>query len=115
MVDEDAVGADRVMPDDTVLRYPFRTGAELLRLAEVTGRSVSGLMLENEMAWRSEAEVRAELLEIWQVMRECVAAGIATEGMLPGGLKVRRRAPALARALRAEGSRRTHAGEWLTL
>ena len=59
--------------------------------------------------------MRAKLLEIWQVMRECVAAGIATEGVLPGGLKVRRRAPALARALRAEGSRELHAGEWLTL
>ena len=115
VVDDDAVGADRVVPDDTVLRYPFRTGAELLRLAEVTGRSVSGLMLENELAWRSETELRAKLLEIWQVMRQCVAAGIATEGVLPGGLKVRRRAPALARALRAEGSRELHAGEWLTL
>ena len=115
VVDDDAVGADRVVPDDTVLRYPFRTGAELLRLAEVAGRSVSGLMLENELAWRSETEVRAKLLEIWRVMRECVAAGIATEGVLPGGLKVRRRAPALARALRAEGSRELHAGEWLTL
>jgi L-serine dehydratase len=115
VVDDDAVGPDRVVPDDTVLRYPFRTGAELLRLAEVTGRSVSGLMLENELAWRSETEVRAKLLEIWQVMRQCVAAGIATEGVLPGGLKVRRRAPALARALRAEGRPELHAGEWLTL
>ena len=115
VVDDNAVGADPVVPDDTVLRYPFRTGAELLRLAEVTGRSVSGLMLENELAWRSETELRAKLLEIWQVMRQCVAAGIATEGVLPGGLKVRRRAPALARALRAEGSRELHAGEWLTL
>jgi L-serine dehydratase len=115
VVDDDAVGADRVKPDDTVLKYPFRTGAELLRLTEVTGRSVSGLMLENELAWRDEAEIRARLLEIWRVMRECVAAGTATEGVLPGGLKVRRRAPALARALRAEGSRELHAGEWLTL
>jgi L-serine dehydratase len=110
VVDDDALGADRVVPDDTVLRYPFRTGAELLRLAEATGHSVSGLMLENELAWRDEAAVRAKLLEIWQVMRECVAAGIATEGVLPGGLKVRRRAPALARALRAEGSRETARG-----
>ena len=90
VVDDDAVGADRVKPDDTVLKYPFRTGAELLRLTEVTGRSVSGLMLENELAWRDEAEVRAKLLEIWRVMRECMAAGIATEGVLPGGLAVLR-------------------------
>ncbi len=115
VVDGDAAGADRVVPDDTALRYPFRTGAELLRLTETTGYSMSRLMLENELAWRGEDEVRAKLLEIWQVMRQCVAAGIAAEGVLPGGLRVRRRAPALARALRAEGRRELHAGEWLTL
>jgi len=115
VVDEDAAGADRVVPDDTVLKYPFRTGAELLRLAGSTGYPVSRLMLENETAWRGEAEVRSRLLEIWQVMRQCVAAGIAAEGVLPGGLKVRRRAPALARTLRAEDRGELHASEWLTL
>jgi L-serine dehydratase len=115
VVDGDAAGADRIVPDDTVLKYPFRTGAELLRLAETTGLPVSRLMLENEMAWRTESEVRAKLLEIWQVMRQCVAAGIAAEGVLPGGLKVRRRAPALAATLRAEDSRELHANEWVTL
>jgi L-serine dehydratase len=115
VVDGDAAGADRVVLDDTVLRYPFRTGAELLRLAEATGHPVSRLMLENELAWRSEAEVRTRLLEIWRVMRQCVAAGIAAEGVLPGGLRVRRRAPALARTLRAEGRRELHAGDWVTL
>ncbi len=115
VVDEDATGADRVVLDDTPLRYPFRTGAELLGQAASTGYPVSRLMLENELAWRSEATVRGQLLEIWQVMRECVAAGIAAEGVLPGGLKVRRRAPALARTLHAEGDRELHASEWLTL
>ncbi|MGW1997188.1 L-serine ammonia-lyase [Embleya sp. NPDC001921] len=115
VVDEDAVGADRVKPDDTVLRYPFRTGDELLRLTRETGLSVSALMLENEKAWRTEAEIRAELLEIWQVMRGCVERGLATEGILPGGLKVRRRASRTARTLRAEGDRPTHAMEWVTL
>ncbi|WP_406281738.1 L-serine ammonia-lyase [Embleya sp. NBC_00896] len=115
VVDEDAVGADRVKPDDTVLRYPFRTGDELLRLTRETGLSVSGLMLANETAWRTEAEVRAELLEIWNVMRECVANGLANEGILPGGLKVRRRACRTARTLRAEGERSTHAMEWVTV
>ncbi|NUP48693.1 MAG: L-serine ammonia-lyase [Catenulispora sp.] len=115
VVDEEAVGADRVVLDDTVLKYPFRTGAELLELAGQTGFSVSGLMLENELAWRTRDEVRDGLLEIWRVMRECVAGGIATEGILPGGLKVRRRAPGIARTLRAEGNREMHAGEWATL
>jgi L-serine dehydratase len=115
VVDEDAVGADRVVLDDTVLKYPFRTGAELLELTGQTGFSVSGLMLENELAWRTGDEVRAGLLEIWRVMRECVANGIATEGILPGGLKVRRRAPGIARTLRAEGNREVRANEWATL
>ncbi|NJP45110.1 L-serine ammonia-lyase [Actinacidiphila epipremni] len=115
VVDEDAVGADRIKLDDTVLRHPFRTGDELLRLARETGLSISALMLENEKAWRSEAEIRAGLLEIWQVMRECVERGMSREGILPGGLKVRRRAAVSARQLRAEGDAAAHATEWLTL
>lgn len=115
VVDEDAVGADRVKPDDTVLRYPFRTGDELLRLTRETGLSVSALMLENEKAWRTEDEVRAGLLEIWDAMRACVTRGLKTEGILPGGLKVRRRAAHTAKMLRAEGDRASHAMEWTTL
>ncbi|MER5354763.1 L-serine ammonia-lyase [Kitasatospora sp. NPDC002551] len=115
VVDEDAIGADRVKPDDTVLKYPFRTGEELLRLTRETGLSISGLMLENEKAWRSEEEIRAGLLEIWRVMQECVRAGMSREGILPGGLKVRRRAAAAARALRAEGIGPANAMEWVTL
>ncbi|MFE7979734.1 L-serine ammonia-lyase [Streptomyces shenzhenensis] len=115
VVDEDAVGADRIKLDDTVLKYPFRTGDELLRLSRETGLSISSLMLENERAWRTEEEIRAGLLEIWRVMRECVARGLSREGILPGGLKVRRRAAVSARQLRAEGDPLAHAMEWLTL
>jgi L-serine dehydratase len=115
VVDEDAIGADRVKPDDTVLRYPFRTGAELLRLTAETGLSVSSLMLENEKAWRTEAEIRSGLLAIWNVMQECVRAGMNHEGILPGGLKVRRRAAPASRALRTEGISPANAMEWVTL
>ncbi|HEU5333480.1 MAG TPA: L-serine ammonia-lyase [Actinocrinis sp.] len=121
VVDEDALSlngterAARIVPDDTALKYPFRTGEELLRLTEQTGLSISGLMLENEMAWRPEAEIRAGLLEIWRVMRECVQQGMAREGILPGGLRVRRRAAVAARALRAEGVGPANAMEWVTL
>ncbi|NJQ06212.1 L-serine ammonia-lyase [Streptomyces lonarensis] len=115
VVDEDAVGEDRIKLDDTVLRHPFRTGDELLRLTRETGLSVSALMLENELAWRSEADVRAGLLEIWGVMEACVARGLTREGILPGGLKVRRRAAQTARQLRAEGQRAEHTMEWVTL
>jgi L-serine dehydratase len=115
VVDEDAVGEDRIKLDDTVLRYPFRTGDELLRQSQDTGLSISALMLENEKAWRSEAEIRAGLLDIWQVMQACVSRGMSREGILPGGLKVRRRAAQSARQLRAEGDPATHAMEWVTL
>ncbi|MET9139556.1 L-serine ammonia-lyase [Streptomyces parvulus] len=115
VVDEDAVGADRIVLDDTVLKYPFRTGDELLRLARETGLSISALMLENERAWRDEDEIRAGLLEIWRVMQACVDRGMTREGILPGGLKVRRRAANTARKLRSEGDPQALAMEWITL
>ncbi|MEU6919242.1 L-serine ammonia-lyase [Streptomyces olindensis] len=115
VVDEDAVGADRIKLDDTVLKYPFRTGDELLRLTEDTGLSISALMLENERAWRTEEEIRAGLLEIWRVMQACVARGMSREGILPGGLKVRRRAANTARKLRSEGDPLALSMEWITL
>ncbi|MGV9549484.1 L-serine ammonia-lyase, partial [Streptomyces ardesiacus] len=115
VVDEDAVGADRIVLDDTVLKYPFRTGDELLRLTRETGLSISALMLENERAWRDEDEIREGLLEIWRVMRACVERGMTREGILPGGLKVRRRAANTARKLRSEGDPQALAMEWITL
>ncbi|MEV6948060.1 L-serine ammonia-lyase [Streptomyces sp. NPDC051172] len=115
VVDEDAVGQDRIKLDDTVLKYPFRTGDELLRLTKDTGLSISALMLENERAWRTEDEIRSGLLDIWRVMQACVSRGMSREGILPGGLKVRRRAAVSARQLRAEGDPLAHAMEWITL
>ncbi|WP_240137276.1 L-serine ammonia-lyase [Streptomyces sp. MUM 178J] len=115
VVDEDAVGEDRIKLDDTVLKHPFRTGDELLRLTRETGLSISALMLENEKAWRSEEEIREGLLDIWRVMQACVTRGMSREGILPGGLKVRRRAANSARQLRAEGDAQARAMEWITL
>ncbi|MCX4513419.1 MULTISPECIES: L-serine ammonia-lyase [Streptomyces] len=115
VVDEDAVGEDRIKLDDTVLKYPFRTGDELLRLARETGLSISALMLENEKAWRTEEEIREGLLDIWRVMQACVSRGMSREGILPGGLKVRRRAATTARKLRSEGDPLALSMEWITL
>ncbi|MFJ8085934.1 L-serine ammonia-lyase [Streptomyces sp. NPDC096205] len=115
VVDEDAVGEDRIKLDDTVLKYPFRTGDELLRLTQETGLSISALMLENERAWRTEEEIREGLLDIWRVMQACVARGMSREGILPGGLKVKRRAATTARKLRSEGDAQALAMEWITL
>ena len=95
VVDEQAAGADRIKPDDTAVQYPFLSGAELLARCAQSGQPVSGVMLANETAWRDKDDVRAGLLEIWRVMQECVSSGYAAEGVLPGGLKVPRRASCL--------------------
>ncbi|WP_236236722.1 L-serine ammonia-lyase [Pseudomonas faucium] len=99
VVDEDAAGHDRIVEDSTPLTYPFKTAKELLGHCTAQQLSVSQVMLANEAAWRPEAETRAGLLRIWQVMQDCVQAGYRHEGILPGGLKVKRRAPALYRQL----------------
>jgi L-serine dehydratase len=118
IVDENATGADRIKADDTVLPYPFGTAGELLEWTRKTCLPVSALMLENEKAFgRSEAEIRDGLLDLWRVMRECVSRGSAEEGLLPGGLKVRRRAPQLHRELTAERQvdDPLQAMDWVTL
>jgi L-serine dehydratase len=99
VVDEAAAAAERMVPDDTVLPYPFHSGDELLAQCERHGLSVSSLMLANESVWRAPKEVHEGLMGIWRVMSECVKAGCVNEGILPGGLKVRRRAPQLYRSL----------------
>ncbi|MEW2356717.1 L-serine ammonia-lyase [Spirillospora sp. NPDC029432] len=117
ILDENAAGADRIKPDDTVLPYPFDTAAELLDHCRETGLSISALMLENERAFgRTAEEIRGGLVDLWRVMRSCVDRGCTREGLLPGGLKVRRRAPQLHRRLLTEdGTDPLHAMDWVTL
>jgi len=102
VVNEDAVGADRIVPDTTVVAHPFKSADELLATCREKVLSISQLMLENEKAWRPEEETRRGLLRIWQVMQECVKRGCEKEGSLPGGLKVRRRAAELYRKLSSQ-------------
>ncbi|MBV8034276.1 L-serine ammonia-lyase [Roseateles sp.] len=90
-----------IAPDVTVLPYPFKTGDELLAQTSRHGLSIAELMRRNECHWRSEAEIDAGLMKIWDVMQACVARGCRTEGVLPGGFKVKRRAAQLHRDLTA--------------
>ena len=101
VLDEDEI---RTLGDDTSapVPYPFRTAQELLALTGTTGLSMSALMLANECALRPEDQVRDDLLAIWQVMQQCVSRGLASTGVLPGSLKVRRRAAALHTKLEAD-------------
>jgi L-serine dehydratase len=100
----DEVAADgskqkTIAPDTTVLPYPFHSGDDLLRLTTEDKISIAELMRRNERHWRSDDEVHAGLMKIWKVMQECVTRGCRTEGILPGGFKVKRRAAGLYRDL----------------
>ena len=107
VVDEGAAqGESPIKADDRALPLPFHSGEELLAICAAKGWPMSRVMLENESAWRPEAETRAGLLKIWAVMQTCVERGCTTEGTLPGGLHVPRR----AHALRARLKNRPEAG-----
>ncbi|HYP33064.1 MAG TPA: L-serine ammonia-lyase, partial [Burkholderiaceae bacterium] len=100
----DEVAADgtkqkTIAPDTTVLPHPFHSGDDLLRQCDQHGVVIAELMRRNERHWRTDAEIDAGLLRIWRVMQECVARGCRTEGVLPGGFKVKRRAAQLYRDL----------------
>ena len=82
--------------------FPFKTAEELLSLCKTNGLSISSLMLRNESTFRPKHEVKQQLHNIWLVMKACIQRGIESEGILPGGLKVVRRAPGLYRRLQTE-------------
>ena len=88
-----------IAPDTTVLAHPFHSGADLLLLTKQHGCSIAELVRRNERHWRTDAEVDAGLMKIWAVMQACVVRGCKTDGVLPGGFKVRRRAADLHRQL----------------
>jgi len=99
VIDECAASSDIVVDDPINLAHPFASGNELLQRCDDTGLSISALMLANECAWRSETQTKEGLLELWRVMDDCISSGCAAEGILPGGLRVKRRAANLHRQL----------------
>ena len=102
VLDEDETGEPVLREDPTPVPHPFDSGDELVARARDHGLRISDVMLANEAVWRPEQETRAGLLHLWSVMRECVERGTTTGGVLPGGLRVRRRAPELRRHLDEE-------------
>ncbi|HEY3738827.1 MAG TPA: L-serine ammonia-lyase, partial [Bryobacteraceae bacterium] len=109
-------GQAKTTANEVSVPYGFQSSAELLEMCARTELSIPELMFENEKAWRSADEIRSGILRIWQVMRDCTQRGLHTEGVLPGGLGVRRRAPAML--ARLEQRRQTDslaAMDWLNL
>lgn len=90
-----------IAPDSAVLPYPFHSGDELLLRAQEISGSIADVVRRNERHWRGDDETTAGLMKIWRVMQECVKRGCATDGVLPGGFKVKRRAAQLHRDLTA--------------
>ena len=91
--------AARIAPDTTVLPFGFACADALLALCAREKLSIAQLMRRNEAHWRTDAQINAKLLQIWQVMQACVVRGCSVEGVLPGGFKVKRRAAQLHRKL----------------
>ncbi|MCC7153245.1 MAG: L-serine ammonia-lyase [Bryobacterales bacterium] len=85
--------------------HPFSSGDDLLKQGQLLGLPLWEVMLRNEMAWRTEREIKQGILDIWSVMQKCLRRGLTIEGTLPGGLNVRRRAPHLYRKLMTQGSK----------
>jgi L-serine dehydratase len=99
VINEKAASANIVIDDPISLAHPFASGVELLQRCDDTGLSISALMLANERARHSEAQTKESLLDLWRVMDDCIA-----EGILPGGLRVKRRAANLHRQLLDQAS-----------
>ena len=110
-----AEGEPAAPEDSAVVPHAFTTGAQLVTLAVQNGCRIADIVARNEAALGHGENLRAGLLHIWAVMRECVQNGLEADGVLPGGLQVPRRAPALARALEADPSDPLYAMDWVTV
>jgi L-serine dehydratase len=117
VVNLDRAANDLIVADTTKLAYPFFSGDDLLQQCRDNGLRISQLMMANECAWRTEAEVRSGLLGIAKAMRTCMERGYRQDGTLPGGLNVQRRAPLLYRELQsqAENEDRLAILDWVNL
>ncbi len=104
VVDENTADKNQLVPDTTSIPYHFTSAQMLLEMCQQSGLRIDQLMMANEKCWRTESEIREGLLLRWKVMQECVSKGLRSEGVLPGGLQVVRRAPALHKELQQRAS-----------
>jgi L-serine dehydratase len=96
--------------------YPYASSKELLEIGDRHDLKIHEIVFANELAWRSADEIRDGIRKIWDVMSACIGRGLETEGILPGGLNVRRRAPGIARKLEARSAQDPLGGmDWLNV
>ena len=105
-------GGEDDKKDDVTLPFPINTADELLHWCRKTGMSISEIVLENENTWHTENETKEGVLKIWDTMAACIYRGCHTQGILPGGLNVKRRANALNNRLTI-GNQYTDYNSWL--
>jgi L-serine dehydratase len=119
VVTADELAAGPAAESGASVPYPFSTAAEMLAMARQSGRSVAGMKRANELARRGAGELESGVSRLWQVMEDCIDRGLAREGTLPGGLNVKRRAPAIHAALEAERGRNLapphHVNDWISV
>ena len=108
-----ASGTARAAVLEVDVPFPFSTAAEMLDMAQKSGLSIAQMKSANERVHRSEADIDAGLDAIWQTMHGCIDRGLREHGTLPGGLKVRRRAPELDPLVEDEGGRHLVVGQAL--
>lgn len=112
--DEFNGAADRGEDEQVVVPFPFSSSSSLLKICRENDLTIAELMQRNEEARRDGGEVRERLLNIWSVMQACVARGLETEGILPGVLKVKRRAPGIYRDIRKpDTEKHTDVMDWV--
>lgn len=99
MVTAEEAEAGTIIDDETPIPFEFSSAAELLEMARNQRASIAEIMMSNELCWRDEAAIRGQLIDIWEAMRACVANGLIHQGILPGGLNVKRRAKEFHAAL----------------
>lgn len=99
IVGEQTAQADAIADDPRPDLYKFNSAAELLKICDKHQLSISDVMWKNEAAWRAKEDTAKQLMAIWDVMQECVVNGLRHEGILPGGLKVKRRASDMKKQL----------------
>ena len=103
IVDHETVSQDRPLGDEShEVPYPFKSAEVLLQFSRDHNMTIAEVILENEKTWREEKEIADGLLNIWKVMKECIERGCHQEGILAGGLNVKRRAPSISQRLKQQ-------------